>query len=271
TPRPTSTRRCAPSSGRGPRRWAEDRPPFREPGCCRPGCPGCGNRPTPSLAQAERVGPGGLSAARDWAVSLLYSSWVAERPAPHQGDHTVVAARRAGNYRQDPRVPQATGYRDGYVTGGPLCRPGRGGPAQPQEVPMARIGIQLMMLKDHIAEQGVTEVLSRVKETGFRVVEVSQIPMTEENVTAMAAARDDLRPGRQQRSDPHRTLRPPRRACEAAGHLDDPHRDDALRRDALGRGLRRILRRGRRVRPPHGRAGYLAELPQPPRGVRDAR
>src|SRR5699024_6988021 len=84
------------------------------------------------------------TAARDWAVSLLYSSWVAERPAPHQGDHTVVAARRAGNYRQDPRVPQATGYRDGYVTGGPLCRPGRGGPAQPQEVPMARIGIQLM-------------------------------------------------------------------------------------------------------------------------------
>src|SRR5699024_12610615 len=87
----------------------------------------------------------------------------------HQGDHTVVAARRAGNYRQDPRVPQATGYRDGYVTGGPLCRPGRGGPAQPQEVPMARIGIPLMMLKDHIAEQGVTEVLSRVTETGFRV------------------------------------------------------------------------------------------------------
>src|SRR5690625_6496854 len=91
---------------------------------------------------------------------------------------------------RSPRVPQATGYRDGYVTGGPLCRPGRGGPAQPQEVPMARIGIQLMMLKDHIAEQGVTEVLSRVKETGFRVVEVSQIPMTEENVTAMAAARE---------------------------------------------------------------------------------
>src|SRR5690625_7848761 len=55
---------------------------------------------------------------------------------------------------RSPRVPQATGYRDGYVTGGPLCRPGRGGPAQPQEVPMARIGIQLMMLKDHIAEQG---------------------------------------------------------------------------------------------------------------------
>lgn len=57
---------------------------------------------------------------------------------------------------------------------------------------MARIGIQLMMLKDHIAEQGVTEVLSRVKDTGFQVVEVSQIPMTEENVTAMEASRDDL-------------------------------------------------------------------------------
>lgn len=57
---------------------------------------------------------------------------------------------------------------------------------------MARIGIQLMMLKDHIADQGVTPVLRRVKDTGFAVVEVSQIPMTEENVSAMAAARESL-------------------------------------------------------------------------------
>lgn len=57
---------------------------------------------------------------------------------------------------------------------------------------MARIGIQLMMLKDHIAERGVTDVLAQVKDTGFTVVEVSQIPMTDENVAAMAAAREDL-------------------------------------------------------------------------------
>lgn len=57
---------------------------------------------------------------------------------------------------------------------------------------MARIGIQLMMLKDHIAEQGVLPVLEKVRETGFSVVEVSQIPMTEENVAAMESARDSL-------------------------------------------------------------------------------
>ena len=57
---------------------------------------------------------------------------------------------------------------------------------------MARIGIQLMMLKDHVAEQGIGPVLERVRETGFEVVEVSQIPMTEENVAGMEAARERL-------------------------------------------------------------------------------
>lgn len=57
---------------------------------------------------------------------------------------------------------------------------------------MARIGIQLMMLKDHVAEQGIGPVLQRVHETGFEVVEVSQIPMTDENVAGMEAARESL-------------------------------------------------------------------------------
>ena len=57
---------------------------------------------------------------------------------------------------------------------------------------MARIGIQLMMLKEHVRDQGIGPVLERVKETGFEVVEVSQIPMTEENVAGMEAARTDL-------------------------------------------------------------------------------
>ena len=57
---------------------------------------------------------------------------------------------------------------------------------------MARIGIQLMMLKDRIAEEGVLPVLRRVRETGFDVVEVSQIPMTEQNVAAMEEARESL-------------------------------------------------------------------------------
>ncbi len=57
---------------------------------------------------------------------------------------------------------------------------------------MARIGIQLMMLKDHVRDQGVLPVLERVRETGFEVVEVSQIPMTERNVADFAAARAQL-------------------------------------------------------------------------------
>lgn len=57
---------------------------------------------------------------------------------------------------------------------------------------MARIGIQLMMLKEHVAQDGILPVLRRVKDTGFEVVEVSQIPMTEENVAGMEAAREEL-------------------------------------------------------------------------------
>lgn len=57
---------------------------------------------------------------------------------------------------------------------------------------MARIGIQLMMLKEHVAEEGILPVLQRVKDTGFDVVEISQIPMTEENVAGMVTARQDL-------------------------------------------------------------------------------
>ncbi|MDN5686091.1 MAG: sugar phosphate isomerase/epimerase [Brachybacterium sp.] len=57
---------------------------------------------------------------------------------------------------------------------------------------MARIGIQLMMLKDHIAAEGVLPVLRRVRETGFDVVEVSQVPMTPQNVAAMEEARESL-------------------------------------------------------------------------------
>ena len=57
---------------------------------------------------------------------------------------------------------------------------------------MARIGIQLMMLKDHIAREGVLPVLEQVSESGFQVVEVSQIPMTEQNVADMETAREQL-------------------------------------------------------------------------------
>ena len=57
---------------------------------------------------------------------------------------------------------------------------------------MARIGIQLMMLKEHVAQQGLLPVLERVRETGFEVVEVSQIPLSEENLVALETAREQL-------------------------------------------------------------------------------
>ncbi|MGP5268783.1 sugar phosphate isomerase/epimerase family protein [Brachybacterium alimentarium] len=57
---------------------------------------------------------------------------------------------------------------------------------------MARIGIQLMMLKEHIAREGVLAVLRRVVDTGFTVIEISQIPMTEENVADFETARAEL-------------------------------------------------------------------------------
>lgn len=57
---------------------------------------------------------------------------------------------------------------------------------------MARIGIQLMMLKDHIARDGVLPVLERVRDTGFTVVEVSKIPMTDQTVADMVRAREEL-------------------------------------------------------------------------------
>src|SRR5699024_11086983 len=58
--------------------------------------------------------------------------------------------------------------------------------------PVARIGIQLMTLNEHVQEQVITPVLERGKETGFEIVEVSQIRMTEENVSGMEEARESL-------------------------------------------------------------------------------
>lgn len=57
---------------------------------------------------------------------------------------------------------------------------------------MARIGVQMMMLKEQVEQLGPFEVLRRLHEIGFRSVEVSQIPMTEHNVAEMARAREEL-------------------------------------------------------------------------------
>jgi sugar phosphate isomerase/epimerase len=57
---------------------------------------------------------------------------------------------------------------------------------------MAAIGVQMMMLKTKVDEAGPYEVLRRLREIGFSAVEVSQIPMTVENVAQMRRAKDEL-------------------------------------------------------------------------------
>lgn len=57
---------------------------------------------------------------------------------------------------------------------------------------MARIGLQAMMVKDAAAELGPYETFRRVAELGYRVVELSQIPMTADAVAELVRARDDF-------------------------------------------------------------------------------
>ncbi|WP_022918444.1 sugar phosphate isomerase/epimerase family protein [Ruania albidiflava] len=57
---------------------------------------------------------------------------------------------------------------------------------------MARIGVQLMTVREQVRELGVTEVLRRLADAGLPVMEVSQVAMTEENVAAMERARGEL-------------------------------------------------------------------------------
>ena len=57
---------------------------------------------------------------------------------------------------------------------------------------MTTIGVQAMMLKDSFAEVGPFETLRRVREIGYTAVEISQIPMTPENVAELLRARDEL-------------------------------------------------------------------------------
>lgn len=57
---------------------------------------------------------------------------------------------------------------------------------------MARIGVQAMMLKDEFATHGPFETLKKVREIGYRAVEISQVPMTTENVAELVRARDEV-------------------------------------------------------------------------------
>ena len=41
---------------------------------------------------------------------------------------------------------------------------------------MAKLGVQLMMVRDKVATDGMLPVLNRLADLGYRAVEVSQIP-----------------------------------------------------------------------------------------------
>jgi sugar phosphate isomerase/epimerase len=56
----------------------------------------------------------------------------------------------------------------------------------------ARIGVQAMMLKDSFAKLGAFETLRKVSAIGYNAVEVSQIPMTAENVAELDRAQTEL-------------------------------------------------------------------------------
>ncbi|MGF6823852.1 sugar phosphate isomerase/epimerase [Microbacterium sp. ZKA21] len=57
---------------------------------------------------------------------------------------------------------------------------------------MARIGLQAMMLKNAVAELGAFEAFRRASDIGYRVAELSQIPLTSETVAELQRAREEL-------------------------------------------------------------------------------
>jgi sugar phosphate isomerase/epimerase len=57
---------------------------------------------------------------------------------------------------------------------------------------VAKIGVQAMMLRDSFTEVGAFETLRKVSEIGYNAVEISQIPMTPENVAELDRSRTEL-------------------------------------------------------------------------------
>ena len=55
-----------------------------------------------------------------------------------------------------------------------------------------KIGVQMMMLKDKVEELGAYETMRKISELGYHAVEVSQIPMTPENVAELKRASEDF-------------------------------------------------------------------------------
>ena len=57
---------------------------------------------------------------------------------------------------------------------------------------MANIGVQLMMVKNEIGDQGMYPVLERIAELGYRSVEVSQVATDEANIAGLERAKNEL-------------------------------------------------------------------------------
>ena len=57
---------------------------------------------------------------------------------------------------------------------------------------MANIGVQLMMVKNEIGDQGIYPVLERIAELGYRSVEVSQVATDEANIAGLERAKNEL-------------------------------------------------------------------------------
>ncbi|WP_085993640.1 sugar phosphate isomerase/epimerase family protein [Oceanobacillus senegalensis] len=55
-----------------------------------------------------------------------------------------------------------------------------------------KIGVQMMMLKNKVEEIGAYETMKKLHELGFSAVEVSQIPMTKENVAELKRASEEF-------------------------------------------------------------------------------
>lgn len=55
-----------------------------------------------------------------------------------------------------------------------------------------KIGVQAMMLKEKFEELGAYETLKKVSELGYHSIEISQIPMTPENVSEIKRATEDF-------------------------------------------------------------------------------
>lgn len=55
-----------------------------------------------------------------------------------------------------------------------------------------KIGVQAMMLKEKFEELGAFNTLKEISDLGYKSVEISQIPMTPENVEELKRAKDEL-------------------------------------------------------------------------------